>query len=50
LEPLKGGSIPIEILIRGKDTEQNAKHFEKCLNIIKGAGASHPVFGLADFF
>ena len=38
LEPLKGGRIPIEILIRGKDAEENAKHFEKCLEIIKGAG------------
>lgn len=38
LEPLKGGKVPVEILVRGKDTEQNAKHFEKCLNVIKGAG------------
>lgn len=40
LEPLKGGRIPIEILIRGKDAEQNAKQFEKCLDIIKSAGVS----------
>ncbi|KAA6409676.1 MAG: FACT complex subunit spt16 [Lasallia pustulata] len=38
LEPLKGGKVPIEILVRGKDTDQNAKHWEKCLDIIKGAG------------
>ncbi|KAL9023725.1 MAG: hypothetical protein Q9196_007018, partial [Gyalolechia fulgens] len=38
LEPLKGGKTPIEILSRGKDPEQNAKHFEKCLDVIKNAG------------
>lgn len=38
LEPLKGGKIPIEVLIRGKDAEENAKQFEKCLDVIKGAG------------
>ena len=38
LEPLKGGKVPIEILVRGKDTDQNAKYWEKCLDIIKGAG------------
>ncbi|KAL9004589.1 MAG: hypothetical protein Q9188_002598 [Gyalolechia gomerana] len=38
LEPLKGGKTPIEILSRGKDPEQNAKHFEKCLDVIKSAG------------
>ncbi|MCJ1257673.1 FACT complex subunit spt16 [Lignoscripta atroalba] len=38
LEPLKGGKVPIEILVRGKDAEQNAKHWEKCLDAIKGAG------------
>lgn len=26
--------------MRGKDPEQNTKHFEKCLDIIKGAGVS----------
>lgn len=48
LEPLKGGRIPIEILIRGKDAEQNAKQFEKCLDTIKAAGVcelSHRVPG-----
>ena len=39
LEPLKGGKVPVEILVRNpKDTEQNNKHFEKCLDVIKGAG------------
>ncbi|MCJ1415358.1 FACT complex subunit spt16 [Xylographa parallela] len=38
LEPLKGGKIPLEILVRGKDTEQNSKHWEKCLDVIKAAG------------
>lgn len=41
LEPLKNGPIPIEVLIRGKDSEQNTKHFEKCLEAIKGAGVGH---------
>ncbi|KAI4210557.1 MAG: hypothetical protein LQ351_006624 [Letrouitia transgressa] len=38
LEPLKGGKVPVEILVRGKDAEQNAKQFEKCLDVIKTAG------------
>ncbi|KAI9699299.1 MAG: FACT complex subunit spt16 [Candelina mexicana] len=38
LEPLKGGKIPIETLIRGKDAEQNAKLFERCTEIIKLSG------------
>ena len=38
LEPLKGGKVPLEILIRGKDVEQNNKHWEKCLDVIKTAG------------
>ncbi|KAL8704867.1 MAG: hypothetical protein Q9201_001983 [Fulgogasparrea decipioides] len=38
LEGLKGGKIPLEILSRAKDPEQNAKHFERCLDLIKGAG------------
>ena len=41
LEPLKGGKVPIEILVRGKDAEQNAKQFEKCLDVIKGAGVRY---------
>ncbi|TKA65846.1 FACT complex subunit spt16 [Cryomyces minteri] len=38
LEPLKGGKTPVEIFVRGKDAEQNAKQFERCLEIIKTAG------------
>ena len=39
LEPLKGGKVPVEILVRNpKDAEQNNRHFEKCLDLIKGAG------------
>lgn len=40
LEPLKGGKVPIEILVRGKDAEENKKQFEKCLETIKNAGVS----------
>lgn len=38
LEPLKDGKTPVEIMVRGKDTEENAKQFEKCLEVIKNAG------------
>ncbi|KAF2654143.1 SPT16-domain-containing protein [Lophiostoma macrostomum CBS 122681] len=38
LEPLKGGKIPMEILVRGKDAEENKKQFENCLETIKKAG------------
>ncbi|KAI7223883.1 hypothetical protein KC333_g36 [Hortaea werneckii] len=38
LEPLKGGKIPLEIVVRGKDAEENAKQFERCLDTIKNAG------------
>ena len=38
LEPLKGGKVPVEVLVKGKDADQNAKHLEKCLDVIKGAG------------
>ncbi|KAJ9660356.1 FACT complex subunit spt16 [Coniosporium apollinis] len=38
LEPLKGGKTPVEVLVRGKDQAENAKQFEKCLDIIKNAG------------
>lgn len=38
LEPLKGGKTPVEVLVRGKDPAENAKQFEKCLDIIKNAG------------
>ncbi|MCJ1350719.1 MAG: FACT complex subunit spt16 [Icmadophila ericetorum] len=38
LEPLKGGKIPIEILVRGKDAEQNNKHWDTIIEAMKAAG------------
>ena len=38
LEPLKDGKTPLEVLIKGKDSEQNKKHWEKILGVIKSAG------------
>ncbi|KAH9826582.1 FACT complex subunit spt16 [Teratosphaeria destructans] len=39
LFPLQdGGKVPVEVLVRGKDDEENAKHFAKILDIVKGAG------------
>ena len=38
LEALKDGKTPVEIIVRGKDAEENAKQFERCLDIIKNAG------------
>lgn len=38
LEHLKGGKIPLEIIVVTKDPEQKLKAFEKCLDIIKNAG------------
>ncbi|KAF2264458.1 SPT16-domain-containing protein [Lojkania enalia] len=38
LEPLKGGKVPVEILVRGKDPEENKKQFQTCLDTIKNAG------------
>ncbi|KAE8835201.1 hypothetical protein HRS9122_07471 [Pyrenophora teres f. teres] len=38
LEPLKGGKVPVEILVRGKDAEENKKQFQTCLDTIKKAG------------
>ena len=40
LEPLKGGKIPIEILVRGKDAEQNNKHWDTIIEAMKAAGVS----------
>jgi Xaa-Pro aminopeptidase len=40
LEPLKGGKIPVEILVTTKDPESKTKAFEKCLEVIKTAGVS----------
>ncbi|RAQ49895.1 transcription elongation complex subunit (Cdc68) [Aspergillus flavus] len=38
LEPLKGGKIPVEILVTSKDPEEKSRSFEKCLEVIKNAG------------
>lgn len=38
LEPLKGGKVPVEILIRGKDPEENKQQFQTCLDTLKKAG------------
>ncbi|KAJ5220811.1 FACT complex subunit s.t1.c16 [Penicillium citrinum] len=38
LEPLKGGKIPIELLVTTKEPETKTKAFEKCLSVIKEAG------------
>ncbi|CAL3967763.1 hypothetical protein PZA11_003980 [Diplocarpon coronariae] len=38
LEPLKNGKIPLHVLLRGKDTEQNEKIFAEINNHIKAAG------------
>lgn len=38
LESLTDGKTPVEIMVRGKDAEENTKQFERCLDIIKNAG------------
>ncbi|KAL4912206.1 FACT complex subunit spt16 [Aspergillus aurantiobrunneus] len=38
LEPLKGGKIPVEILVTTKDPEEKTKVFEKCADVIKSSG------------
>lgn len=38
LEPLKGGKIPLHILVRGKDADQNEKIFLQVNQLIKEAG------------
>lgn len=38
LEPLKGGKVPVEILVTAKDPEQKKKAFDQCLEAIKTAG------------
>jgi len=44
LEGLKNGKIPLELLVVSKDPESKTKAFEKCLDVIKGAGASCILF------
>ncbi|KAF1983849.1 transcription elongation complex subunit [Aulographum hederae CBS 113979] len=38
LQPLKGGKVPVDILVRSKNAEENQKHFDKCLDIVKAGG------------
>lgn len=38
LEGLKGGKVPVEIYIRGKDADENAEQLKKCAEIIKSSG------------
>ncbi|RDL37751.1 putative FACT complex subunit SPT16 [Venustampulla echinocandica] len=38
LEPLKGGKVPLEVLVRGKDAAENEKLFTKINDVIKSAG------------
>jgi nucleosome binding factor SPN SPT16 subunit len=38
LEALKGGKVQLEILIRGKDADENNKIWDKILEAIKSAG------------
>lgn len=38
MEPLKGGKIAVEITVRGKDPEENAKQFESLVELIKKGG------------
>lgn len=40
LEPLKNGKVPVEVIVRGKDAEENSKQFEKLREVIKSAGVS----------
>lgn len=40
LEPLKGGKIPVEILVTSKDPADKAKAFDTCIDAIKKAGVS----------
>jgi nucleosome binding factor SPN SPT16 subunit len=41
LEPLKNGKIALEVLVRGKDAEQNTELFKKIAKSITSAGVSH---------
>lgn len=35
---MKGGKVPVEILVRGKDAEENKKQFQICIETMKKAG------------
>jgi nucleosome binding factor SPN SPT16 subunit len=38
LDQIKGGRFPVEVLVRGKDADENEKLFVKITDAIKGAG------------
>jgi nucleosome binding factor SPN SPT16 subunit len=38
LEQIKGGRFPVEVLVRGKDAEENEKLFGQLADKIKDAG------------
>ena len=38
LEKLKNGKVPLEVVVRGKDADENAKQIEQCIETIKKAG------------
>ncbi|PKX94504.1 chromatin-remodeling protein SPT16 [Aspergillus novofumigatus IBT 16806] len=38
LEPLRGGKIPVEILVTTKDPEGKLRSFEKCIEVIRSTG------------
>lgn len=48
LEPLKGGKIPVEILVTSKTPDEKMKSFEKCIDVIKNAGVSPTVLSVSD--
>ena len=39
LEPLKGGKVAVDVLVRGKDADANKAHFAKCVDVAKAAGS-----------
>jgi nucleosome binding factor SPN SPT16 subunit len=43
LDQIKGGRIPVEVLVRGKDAAENEKLFVKIADIIKSAGVRGPI-------
>ena len=38
LEKLKHGKVPLEVVVRGKDGDENAKQIEQCIDVVKKAG------------
>jgi hypothetical protein len=40
LDQIKGGRVPVEVLVRGKDNAENEKLFVKLTDAIKAAGVS----------